>query len=140
MYCILPYGSVWRRGGIDEDTARWLYQQLILAVDYCHKVHISSRDIKLENALLDSAEPGRRPLLKLCDFSYSINEDASEARTRVGTPGYTGTGSISSRAVELLVCYPCRTSKLEVKNPSSDSNCHKSSWRQLQIATASVAA
>ena len=75
---------------MDEDTARWFFQQLVLALDYCHKVHISSRDIKLENALLDAVQPGRRPLLKLCDFSYSINEADSAAYTHVGTPGYTG--------------------------------------------------
>ena len=39
--------------------------QLMLALDYCHKLGVSSRDIKLENTLLEKA-PGRRPMLKLC--------------------------------------------------------------------------
>jgi len=39
--------------------------QLMLALDYCHKVGVSSRDVKLENTLLEKA-PGRRPMLKLC--------------------------------------------------------------------------
>ena len=48
------------------------------------------RDIKLENTLLDSSEKGRNPLIKLCDFGYSINEENSKPKTAVGTPGYTG--------------------------------------------------
>ena len=51
--------------------------QLMLALDYCHKLGVSSRDIKLENTLLEKA-PGRRPMLKLCGaphcgtVSYSL--------------------------------------------------------------------
>ena len=41
------------RAGLAEEHARWFYQQLILALDYCHKMNISNRDIKLENTLLD---------------------------------------------------------------------------------------
>ena len=89
-------------------------------MDYCHKMNISNRDIKLENTLLHSQGADRRPMVKLCDFGetslqtlkglllhrsfpleivykswswsagYSINEDHSLAKTAVGTPGYTG--------------------------------------------------
>jgi serine/threonine protein kinase len=31
---------------------RWFFQQLILAVDYCHRKGVANRDIKLENTLL----------------------------------------------------------------------------------------
>ncbi len=37
--------------------------QIIFAVDYCHRLGIAHRDIKLENTLLDA-----RGLIKLCDF------------------------------------------------------------------------
>ncbi len=47
----------------------------------------------MENILLDSVESGRNPLIKICDFGYSIDDQSSLPKTRVGTPGYTGKGS-----------------------------------------------
>jgi hypothetical protein len=79
-----------RSHGLKEEHCRFFYQQIILALDYCHKMSISNRDIKLENTLLDSTKPDRNPLIKLCDFGYSINESHSLPKTAVGTPGYTG--------------------------------------------------
>ncbi|KAL0024342.1 hypothetical protein WJX79_000489 [Trebouxia sp. C0005] len=73
--------------GLLEDEARWLYQQLILAVDYTHRMGVINRDIKLENILLVYGED--RPFLKMCDFGYSINQNHSLPVTAVGTPGYT---------------------------------------------------
>jgi serine/threonine-protein kinase SRK2 len=90
-------------GGLDEERCRWFYQQLILAMDYCHKKGISNRDIKLENTLLDSPEmKNRKPLLKICDFGYSINEEKSDAKTVCGTPGYAGTVPHTSRLQQNL--------------------------------------
>ena len=57
---------------------------------------ISNRDIKLENTLLDSTRSNRNPLIKLCDFGYSINESHSLPKTAVGTPGYTGGQMLTS--------------------------------------------
>ncbi|KAL3132788.1 hypothetical protein ABBQ38_006715 [Trebouxia sp. C0009 RCD-2024] len=72
---------------LQESAARWLFQQLIVAVDYCHQMGIANRDIKLENTLLmDTSE---RPVLKLCDFGYSKDElCASISKTMCGTPEY----------------------------------------------------
>jgi len=57
-----------KKSGLTEEEARWFFQQLIIGLDYCHKMGIMSRDIKLENTLLDD---GQWPLLKICDFGYS---------------------------------------------------------------------
>ncbi|KAK9821606.1 hypothetical protein WJX81_006021 [Elliptochloris bilobata] len=74
--------------GLSEKDARWFFKQLMLALDYCHKMGVSNRDVKLENTLLES-QLGRRPMLKLCDFGLSINEGQSVAKSmEVGTPGY----------------------------------------------------
>ena len=71
------------RGGLDEADARWFFQQLIIGLDYCHRMGVVNRDIKLENTLLDG---GARPLLKICDFGYSKNEKDSLPKSKVGTP------------------------------------------------------
>ena len=72
---------------IQEDDARWFFQQLVIGLDYIHRSGVVNRDIKLENTLLDGSA---RPLLKICDFGYSKNEMDSRPKTKVGTPGYTG--------------------------------------------------
>jgi len=36
---------------------RWFFQQLIIGLDYCHKMGIFNRDIKLENTLLQVGQP-----------------------------------------------------------------------------------
>ena len=77
-----------RRGGLRENEARWFFQQLIIGMDYSHRMGVVNRDIKLENTLLDGS---KRPLVKICDFGYSkhLRQD-SLPKSKVGTPGYTG--------------------------------------------------
>lgn len=73
------------RGRLSEGESRRLFQQLMLAVDYCHRMGVSSRDIKPDNVLLDANSN-----VKLADFGYSKDEDVqSLAKTRLGTPEYT---------------------------------------------------
>lgn len=59
---------------LNESMARWIFQQLIIAVDYCHRKGVSSRDIKCENILLNNGS--HFPIVKLCDFGYSHQENA----------------------------------------------------------------
>ena len=69
---------------LPEAEARRIFQELILAVDYCHRMGISSRDIKPDNILLNAEKK-----VLLADFGYSKEEDAeSLAQTRLGTPAY----------------------------------------------------
>ncbi|KAK9915345.1 hypothetical protein WJX75_007906 [Coccomyxa subellipsoidea] len=75
-----------RRRGLLEKDARWYFQQLIIAVDYCHRMGVANRDIKLENTLLEGTT---RPIIKICDFGYSKHEVYNSAPgSRVGTPAY----------------------------------------------------
>lgn len=83
-----------RGGKLPEVHARWFFQQLMVALDYCHRMGVSNRDIKLENTLLDHNSP---PLLKLCDFGYSKNAATQSApRSLVGTPAYLAPEVIGS--------------------------------------------
>ena len=49
------FQHVTMKRGLSEDEARWFFQQLVLGLDYCHKMGIVNRDIKLEV----SQPPGR---------------------------------------------------------------------------------
>lgn len=76
-------------GRLVEQQARWIFQQLIIGLDYCHRRGVANRDLKLENLLLDhDGRDGIRPLLKICDFGYSKHEMSSSAKSGVGTPVY----------------------------------------------------
>lgn len=73
--------------GLEESAARWFFQQMVIAVDYSHKMGIVHRDIKLRNMVLH--EVGGRYLLKLCDFGFSKdNTRQSLCKTRLGTLEY----------------------------------------------------
>lgn len=78
-------------GGLPESQARRLFQQIAIAIDYCHRLGIAHQDIKLENVLLDRI--GSNPLVKLCDFGYSVRNEACAkspvaCSRAVGTPDY----------------------------------------------------
>ena len=52
---------------VPESECRRLFQQLTVAVDYCHRLGIANRDIKLDNLLLQPSRDGGPPNLKMCD-------------------------------------------------------------------------
>ncbi|PSC74454.1 sulfur stress regulator [Micractinium conductrix] len=83
------------RHGLPEEEARWFFQQLMIALDYCHRMGVTSRDIKLENTLLDGSD---RPLIKLADFGFSKDANQHSAPTsRVGTPAYLAPEVVGNR-------------------------------------------
>jgi serine/threonine-protein kinase SRK2 len=76
-----------KSGSPSEDEARVYFQQLILAVEYCHKHNIAHRDIKLENILLTTNDNGKH-VVKLCDFGLSTKMFNGRAGHIVGTLSY----------------------------------------------------
>lgn len=82
------FAFVQQRRQLKEPYARWFFQQLVLAVDYCHKKGVANRDIKLENTLLQLIPGLPRPLVKICDFGYSKHDNRSVAKSKVGTLTY----------------------------------------------------
>eukprot|EP00884_Botryococcus_braunii_P001785 jgi/Botrbrau1/11607/Bobra.247_1s0021.1 len=93
---LLSYFNKHRRILKAEEVARWFFQQLIVALDYCHKKGVVNRDIKLENTLLDGS---KKPLLKLTDFGFCKNLLDSSAKSQVGTPAYIAPEVILCKAV-----------------------------------------
>lgn len=92
----LPGGDLatWMRAhypnGAPEYVARWYFQQIALAVDYCHASMVCNRDIKLKNIVLAApAVAGGYPHAKLCDFGWSKDEaNDSTPHTQAGSPAY----------------------------------------------------
>ncbi len=104
---------------------RWMFQQLIVGLDYMHRmvcggcvvhdistrcitpVHllpkgICSRDIKLENTLI-RGNP-ENPVLKICDFGYSKSSvEQSQAQTCAGSIGRSR-GVVCERGVDWVCC------------------------------------
>ncbi|BDA51315.1 Serine/threonine-protein kinase SAPK3 [Coccomyxa sp. Obi] len=93
--------------GLLETEARMLFQQLLLAVDYCHKMGVANRDIKLENVLLS----GRKPpyTIKLTDFGFCKRDCDSIPTTMCGTLGYMAPevmsgGSYNAKTADVWSC------------------------------------
>jgi 5'-AMP-activated protein kinase catalytic alpha subunit len=55
-----------QEGGLEEETARKYFKQIVQGVEYCHIRGISHRDLKPENILMN--EEG---LIKISDFGLS---------------------------------------------------------------------
>lgn len=92
-------------GKLNEEQARFYFQQLIDGVEYCHKLGICHRDLKPENLLLD--EHGN---LKISDFGLSslyVGDADGEGTTRTellhttcGTPNYVAPEVLSDQGYD----------------------------------------
>lgn len=74
--------------GVEEDTARAYFAQLLAGVRYCHQLGIVHRDLKPENLLLSDSD-----VLKIADFGLSAHFIAAVSGN---------TQSDSASALELL--------------------------------------
>ncbi|WWD08124.1 hypothetical protein V865_006235 [Kwoniella europaea PYCC6329] len=79
--------------GMTEDEARRFFQQMISAIEYCHRHHIVHRDLKPENLFLDS-----RRNIKIGDFGLSnLMTDGDFLKTSCGSPNYAAPEVISGK-------------------------------------------
>ena len=102
---IAGLGIAWKvESCVQEDDARWFFQQLIVGLDYCHRMGVVNRDIKLENTLLDASP---KPLVKITDFGYCKASNDSLPKSKVGTPGYTGVSCQHQHCLPYLPCGSC---------------------------------
>lgn len=73
-----------QNGRLKEAEARRFFQQMLCAVEYCHRHKIVHRDLKPENLLLDD-----KLNVKIADFGLSnIMTDGNFLKTSCGSPNY----------------------------------------------------
>jgi len=78
------YHLIEQRGRIAEAEARVFFQQIISAVDYCHRHQVTHRDLKPENILLDEFNR-----VKVGDFGLAnLMRDSEFFKTSCGSPNY----------------------------------------------------
>lgn len=73
-----------KRGRLPPSEALHYFQQIIHAVDYCHRFNICHRDLKPENLLLDKDKN-----IKVADFGMAAWEAGERMlETSCGSPHY----------------------------------------------------
>lgn len=105
IYIVLEYakgGELFNKvakGRLKEDIARWIFQQLLSALDCCHRRGVYHRDLKLENLLID--EDGG---LKVSDFGLSALAESTRQdgllHTICGTPAYVAPEVINRKGYD----------------------------------------
>ena len=73
-----------KRSKLTEPIAKFIFKQIILAIQYIHNHNIVHRDIKLDNILIDLDNK-----IKICDFGVSKRINHNEIMyEQCGTPTY----------------------------------------------------
>ncbi|KAI9720477.1 MAG: Protein kinase [Chrysothrix sp. TS-e1954] len=87
------FNYIVENGKMREDKARKFFQQIVCAVEYCHRHKIVHRDLKPENLLLDD-----QLHVKIADFGLSnIMTDGNFLKTSCGSPNYAAPEVISGK-------------------------------------------
>jgi 5'-AMP-activated protein kinase, catalytic alpha subunit len=87
------YDYIVKQGRLREDAARYIFQQIVCALEYCHHFRVVHRDLKPENILL-----GANLQVKLIDFGLSnLMQDGDFLATSCGSPNYAAPEVISGK-------------------------------------------
>ncbi|WVQ80349.1 hypothetical protein IAT38_002454 [Cryptococcus sp. DSM 104549] len=101
LYLIMEYvpgGELFdylvKRGRLPVSEALHYFQQIIHAVDYCHRFNICHRDLKPENLLLDKDKN-----IKVADFGMAAWEAGEKMlETSCGSPHYASPEIVAGKA------------------------------------------
>eukprot|EP00416_Gambierdiscus_australes_P026874 CAMPEP_0171082644 /NCGR_PEP_ID=MMETSP0766_2-20121228/17234_1 /TAXON_ID=439317 /ORGANISM="Gambierdiscus australes, Strain CAWD 149" /LENGTH=509 /DNA_ID=CAMNT_0011540023 /DNA_START=74 /DNA_END=1603 /DNA_ORIENTATION=- len=89
-----------------ERNAARLGQQMFMAIDYIHKLHICHRDIKAENFML--AESSITSCVKMIDFGMACKFEDGKALTELcGSPHYLAPELIGQKYNHLVDVWAC---------------------------------
>ncbi|TKY54847.1 CBL-interacting protein kinase 24 [Spatholobus suberectus] len=91
------YDKIVQQGKLSENESRRFFQQLIDAVDHCHRKGVYHRDLKPENLLLDAYGN-----LKVSDFGLSAltKQGVGLLHTTCGTPNYVAPEVLSNQGYD----------------------------------------
>ncbi|CAN6442374.1 unnamed protein product [Victoria cruziana] len=91
------FDKIVHQGRLSERESRRYFQQIIDAVEYCHKKGVYHRDLKPENLLLDS-----QGNLKISDFGLSAlrRQGVELLHTTCGTPNYVAPEVLSHKGYD----------------------------------------
>lgn len=100
LYLILELGDggdmydyiLKHENGVDEETAKKYFRQIVHAISYCHKLHVVHRDLKPENVVFFE----KLGMVKLTDFGFSN-------KFCPGQKLETSCGSLAYSAPEILL-------------------------------------
>ena len=85
-----------KRSKLSEPIAKFIFKQIILALQYIHSHNIVHRDIKLDNILIDLDNN-----IKICDFGVSkIIKKGDILVEQCGTPAYIAPEILKNRGYE----------------------------------------
>ena len=85
-----------KRSKLTEPVAKFIFRQIILALQYIHNHNIVHRDIKLDNILIDLDNN-----IKICDFGVSkIIKNNESMIEQCGTPAYIAPEILLNRGYE----------------------------------------
>lgn len=87
------YDYIVKQGHLKEDAARYVFQQIVCALEYGHHYRVVHRDLKPENILL-----GSNLQVKMIDFGLAnLMQDGEFLRTSCGSPNYAAPEVISGK-------------------------------------------
>ncbi len=114
------------KGRLPTTEALGYFQQIISAVDYCHRFNIAHRDLKPENILLDKDHN-----IKIADFgmaAWQANKQDGMLYTSCGSPHYAAPEIINGEpyngsAADIWSCGIILYALLSGKLPFDDEDC-----------------
>ena len=85
-----------KRSKLTEPIAKYIFKQIILAIQYIHNNNIVHRDIKLDNILIDLDNK-----IKICDFGVSKRINSNDIIfEQCGTPTYIAPEILKNKGYE----------------------------------------